>query len=597
LEGEQMKTKFFIKHLSMFLLPLFIPLIILGTLTILITQNFIKEDINKNSVNLLKQTKENIELILSETDPMSLVYGNDLKIIEALSSIMKNSSLTHEELISFEILKSFLNAPANARPYIDSFYIYLPNDNGRFLSSKQSLSELKTYYDTDWYERFIHQDGQIKRWIEPRLVKPFAFEQNPTRIVTIYQRINLINGVIVLNILPAYIENILKSLSTFPDQCILVVNENNQIIFSNWLPDYLKDLKLDSITKSDQAFYTIKTANESYTVSQLNSAKYGLKYMSVVPQSALYQVPFTIIKITMLLLLLSFVLGFVLAFYFTKNRYNQISNIIHIIDSAEKGSPLPALPDRIKDEYGYIIQNIVKTFIEQSYLKIQLSERRYKLQVAQLTALQSQINPHFLFNTLEAVNWETIALTGKPNQVTKIIDSLSEILRYSLTNPEERVSLHTEIKNLKSYLDIQKYRYEDKFDIIWDYDPKVVGCRVMKLLFQPFVENSIYHGIKEKEEHCLIKIKIRLVDSDLHVAIVDNGLGMNKDTLQMIRNNLANDKEYSEHIGMSNTNKRLQLAYGEDYGITIRSKEGFGTAVYIKIPLTVKGQDDERYEG
>ncbi|MCR8635063.1 sensor histidine kinase [Paenibacillus radicis (ex Xue et al. 2023)] len=581
-----MKTKFFIKHLSMFFLPLLIPLIILGTLSILITQNYIKEDINKSSVNLLKQTKENIELILSETDPMSLVYGNDFKIIEALSSIMKNNALSHEELISYGILKSFLSAPANARPYIDSFYIYLPNDTGRFISSKEGLSELNNYYDKEWFDRFIKQDANVKLWIEPRTVKPFAFEQIPTKIVTIYQRINSIDGVIVLNILPAYIENILKSLSTFPEQSILVVNENNQIIFSDKQPDYLKDLKLESINKSEQAFYTVNAAREAYIVTQLSSARYGWKYISIVPQRALYQVPFTIIQITVLLLLISFVLGFVLAFYFTKIRYKQISNIIHIIDSAENGSPLPALPDRVKDEYGYIIQNILKTFIEQSFLKIQLSERRYKLQVAQLTALQAQINPHFLFNTLETLNWETIALTGRPNQVTKIIDNLSEILRYSLTNPEELVSLNTEIKNLKSYIEIQKYRYEDKFDIIWDYDPKIIGYRVMKLLFQPFIENSIYHGIKEKEENCYIKIRIKAVGTELHIGIIDNGLGMNKDTLQMLRNDFDNEKEYSEHIGMRNTNKRLKLAYGEDYGVVIRSKEGYGTAVYMKIPMS-----------
>ncbi|MCS7459863.1 histidine kinase [Paenibacillus doosanensis] len=582
-----MKTRFFVKHLSMFLLPLLIPLIILGTLSILITQNYIKEDINKNSINLLKQTKENIELILSETDPMSLVYGNDQRVIEALAAMMRNSSLTHEEIISYTILKSFLSAPANARPYIDSFYIYLPNDNGRFISSKEGLTEFSAYYDTAWYNQFLQQDEHVNMWIEPRLVKPFSFEAQPTRLVTIYQRINSVNGLIVLNILPEYIEKMLKSLSTLPEQSILVVNENNEIVFSDKLPKYLNDmnLNLETINKSDEAFYTTKIDNEAYIVSQLNSARYGWKYISIVPQQALYQVPFTIIKLTILLLLLSFVLGFILAFYFARSRYKQISNVIHIIDSAESGHPLP---DRVKDkdEFGYIIQNIIKTFIEQSFLKVQLSERRYKLQVAQLTALQSQINPHFLFNTLETLNWETIALTGRPNQMTKIIDNLSEILRYSLTNPEEPVSLNKEIKNLKSYIEIQKYRYEDKFDMIWEYDPVVIGCRVMKLLFQPFVENSIYHGIKEKEESSLIKIRIELVGPDVHIGIIDNGLGMSRERLRKIRRDLNSDDEYSERIGMINTNKRLKLAYGEPYGIVIRSKQGWGTAVYIKLPMS-----------
>lgn len=581
-----MKTKFFIKHLTMFLLPMMIPIIILGSLAILISQNYIKEDINKNSVNVLRQTKENIELMLSETDPMRLVYDNDLKIIDTLSSIMRNRSLTHEELISYDLLKSFLSAPSNARPYIDSFYVYMDNDNGRFVSSKQGLSDIATYTDADWFEAFKRQDEGVKLWIEPRFVKTYAQDMQPARIVTIFQRINEGRGVLVLNIAPGYIENILKSLSTFPDQCILVVNEKNEIVFSDKRPAYLQDLPLARLTGSEQSFFTADGAGDAFIVSQLESKRYGWKYISIVPQRALYQVPLAIVKITILLLLLSFALGFGLAFYMTRQSYKQIFRIIRIIDSAESGSPLPVMSDRVKDEYGYIIQNIVKTFIEQSYLKVQLSERRYKLEAAQLTALQSQINPHFLFNTLETVNWETIALTGKPNQVTRIIDRLSEILRYSLTNPMETVTLATELNRLKSYLDIQAYRYDNKFNVLWDVDAEAESCKVMKLLLQPFVENSIYHGIKEKEAQGVIKIRVRRSGARLRLAVIDDGLGMSRELLRCMRQELGSDKPYSEHIGLYNTNKRLQLVYGEAFGITLRSKEGWGTAVYMTLPAS-----------
>lgn len=528
-----MKNTFFMKHLMMFLLPLLIPIIILGTLSILISQSYLKEDINKNSVNLLKQTKENIEFIVSETDPMMLVYDNDLKIIDALSSIMRNRSLSHEDLISFDLLKSFLNAPANARQYIDSFYIYLPNDNGRFISSKQGLSELKSYDDTQWFEQFQRQDEHVKLWIESRYIKSIGQNAEQQRRVTIYQRINNGRGVLVLNILPGYIENILRSLSTFPDQCILVVNEKNEIVFSDKQPAYLTSLDLASILPSGQTFYTVKTPDQSLIVTQLTSVRYGWKYISIVPQSALYQVPFQIIKITIWLLLISFILGSMLALYMTQRSY---------------------------------------------------SERRYKLQASQLMALQSQINPHFLFNTLETLNWETIALTGRPNQVTRIIDNLSEILRYSLTDPEESVTLDTEISSLEHYLQIQKYRYEDKFDVVLDYDSAVLHWKVMKLMLQPIVENSIYHGIKEKEGPGRIKIKIRQSGPYLDIAIVDNGLGMSREVLQLIRSNLNKEEGYSQHIGLLNTNKRLVLAYGETSRITIRSKEGWGTAIYFKVP-------------
>ena len=101
------------------------------------------------------------------------------------------------------------------------------------------------------------------------------------------------------------------------------------------------------------------------------------------------------------------------------------------------GEALPPLPSRVRDEYGYIQQNILKTFLEQSYLKMQLSEKRYRLQSMELLALQSQINPHFLYNTLDTLNWISIRLNGHPNQISTLLESLSSILRYSLGHPNE----------------------------------------------------------------------------------------------------------------------------------------------------------------
>jgi len=306
--------------------------------------------------------------------------------------------------------------------------------------------------------------------------------------------------------------------------------------------------------------------------------------VSVIPKRFLYKVPTQLLLLTGFLVLISFLLGLGITYYNTKRNYERLNNIISAFESAERGEPLPELPSHIKDEYGYILQNVVKTFIEQSYLKVQLSEKKYQLKAAEMMALQAQINPHFLFNTLKTIFWKSIALTGGQNEVSKMIEYLSEILNYSLSSSDELVTLSDEIKNTQCYIEIQKIRYRDKFGVIWQYDENITDYKVIKLLFQPFIENSIYHGIKEKESPSYIKIKIKENNGIIKISIIDNGIGIDPAKLKDIREKLKEKGDYTEHIGLFNTNRRLKLMYGEEYGIKLRSKSGLGTVVYIDIP-------------
>ncbi len=239
----------------------------------------------------------------------------------------------------------------------------------------------------------------------------------------------------------------------------------------------------------------------------------------------------------------------------------------------------------MRDEYGYIQQNILKTFLEQSYLKMQLSEKRYRMQSMELLALQSQINPHFLYNTLDTLNWISIRLNGHPNQISTLLESLSSILRYSLGHPNETATLAEEIANTRCYVTIQKVRYANKFDLFWEYDEDAGGLQLMKLLLQPLVENSLYHGIKVKKEGGLIKIRIHRCRDTLHIAVIDNGVGIQPERLAELRQEMSEEGEYSAKIGLCSTAKRLSLFYGGRAGLRILSRPGLGTAVKMELPL------------
>jgi len=583
-----MRRRFFFKNLAFFIIPLLIPLLIYGTLSIIFTENNIKKDINKSNIKLLNQAKENVELVLSQINNLSLIYDTNTDIGFEMDSIFQNTPSTYESNGIIKIIKGFMKADSIARPYIYSTYVYYDSADKNFFSSIDGIATINEVIDNSWFQNYKKKDRNINLWTETRKIKQYAFEEKPFQVISIYRRTLSRRGIIVLNILPGYIENILKNATPLADQSLLITNEDNEIFFKNSNIPYLKDIDLTKILKSPSDFFTMKFAGDYYIITKLQSKNYGWKYISIVPQHTLYELPLKLSSIMVMLLIAALIIGIILAYYITSKNSKQIYNIINILDSAEKGQPLPPLPDRIKDEYSYIINNILKTFIESSFIKIALSEKKFKMRTLELLALQSQMNPHFLFNTMKTIYWKSFSLTDGPNDVSEMIENLSDILNYSMGDPDKTVTIETEIKRTESYINIQKVRYKCKFDVIWEYDKEVLEYEVIKLLLQPLIENSIYHGIKGKEGFSLIKIKILILGSVIRFAIIDNGLGIKYDRLREIQCKLHEEGEFQQHIGLFNTNKRICLKYGDKYGITIRSKYGLGTVIYITIPTPKK---------
>lgn len=238
-----------------------------------------------------------------------------------------------------------------------------------------------------------------------------------------------------------------------------------------------------------------------------------------------------------------------------------------------------------KDELTYILQTIQRTADVRKDVDKELAERVRLLKKAQTVALQSQINPHFLNNTMETINWTAIELLGGKNEISKMAGSLSKMLRMTLENSDTVVPVGEEIRHSMYYLEIQKIRYEDKFDVVWKIAPEVESCRIIRVVLQPLIENAIYHGIKPLTNKGLLTIRGYLNGETAELSVEDNGLGMTPEELNRLRENINGDviKE-SAHIGLSNVNQRIRLYYGNEYGLIIDSREGVGTRVTIRFP-------------
>lgn len=586
------KMDTFKKNLLLFLVPLLIPLLTLGAFAIVITRHYIQDEINKNNFKILQQTQTNLELIFDELDSLNLNLGINPEIVIALKKIFDTpeSRINYEQYRFLKIFINSIEAPANARPYIHSIYLYFDNNQQKFLSSNKGLTALDDHNDYEWYRSYLqHKSSADNYWSEIRSLKDYQFLKEPTEVWTIYRKIYATTGfqkcigVIALNIYTDYLLDHLFQSETKADTTFLILDASNRLVFSR-NPDTFSGNWLAKFGAIREQSFIVKFNRTSYAAAQIYSEKYRLRYISIIPLKTLNKIPFELQKLTLLLLAVSFGLGLLLTYYLTRKNHNQVKDIVALIDSATQGCPLPDFPASIRDEYSYITHNILRTFIEQNYLKTQLSERKYRLQFMELLALQSQINPHFLFNTLETIKWKVIQYTVQPNEAGKMIENLADILQYSLESPGKKVTVEDEISNTRNYIGIQKIRYSDKFDIIWQYDEEVKRLSIIRLVFQPLIENAIYHGIKEKDGQSLIKIKIRQKGPMVKICIIDNGVGIPKERLNRIKYNLSSDNNEGSHIGLYNTNKRLTLTYGPSAALHIRSKVNFGTVVFFQIP-------------
>lgn len=238
-----------------------------------------------------------------------------------------------------------------------------------------------------------------------------------------------------------------------------------------------------------------------------------------------------------------------------------------------------------RNELEYILDSIQKTVKAKKNVEMELAERVRLLKKAQAVALQSQINPHFLNNTLETINWMAIGLLDGKNEISHMVGALSKMLRMSMENSDTVVAVRTETEHCKYYVEIQKSRYEDKFDVRWEIPEEVMDCQVIRIVLQPLVENAIYHGIKPMSGKGEILIKGRIEKESVFLTVRDNGIGMSESRLMELRESLRSDSiRESRHIGISNVNQRLKLYYGEEYGLEVDSIEGRGTSVTMRIP-------------
>ena len=539
--------------------------------------------------NTLKNIREEIAL------ENSYIFDNSVNIIDrtlmevdTLSSSLASNESTQLYTINNVSTDSFktISRLAKTLPiiyrYIDSIYIYSePTDTVIMDNNSIPLSDLS---DTDWISAY-HAVTSPKGTIIPRS-KNNVYPQLITIIKPIYVADEK-KGAIIMNINAQSIYNSMLYQQYKDGRLFFLINADNKIIISSELSyfnTYPDNIGLNTLTIESNPKNSVYEINDkNYVVLSGDSAISDYKYISAYPLE-LYKHKLSTMKLQIIgILLLLMIIIFILAYVASVRSYSPLNEIISFLDNSQP--PADSIEEEDKNELMYIINSIQTHINDKTKMAEILEERMKLLRKSQYDMLQTQINPHFLYNTLETINWMAYNMSNSENPVSKSLINLASFFRNTLTSGYF-VSIENEIKYTKEYVNILALRYGDLFDMEWDIDESILSYTIIKICLQPIIENAVYHGIKQKNDKGLIKIKGLCDDNNIILIVSDDGIGIEKDALDELNKTLSETSFTNEksHIGLSNVNQRIKIIFGDSYGIHVESTVGVGTDVYVTIP-------------
>lgn len=268
----------------------------------------------------------------------------------------------------------------------------------------------------------------------------------------------------------------------------------------------------------------------------------------------------------------------------TKNLMSSINSLVEVMKIAEEGTLSIRAADKKSPTEIRIIETQFNTMMEKlEYSLVREKEAVERQKDAEIKALEAQINPHFLYNTLDTINW--MAIDKEEYEISKSITALATILRYGIDNSNAIVNVGREVEWLKQYLFLQQTRLKNSFECEINVASEVIGVKIHKLLFQPFVENAILHGYEAKKGVHLLKIEIFLQDEKLRIQIWDNGIGMPQELIRQINEGIYLQNSKKNCIGMENAITRIKMYYGEEAYVKVESEIGEYTCVQLCLPV------------
>lgn len=399
------------------------------------------------------------------------------------------------------------------------------------------------------------------------------------------------SGILIVMVNTSWFKTVFSGLVNDDMKKTAIISKDKQVVLSQaGAEDYQLSDELFEEMSYDHGW--IADNEQNTLISYVTVSKTGWKIVSYIPLSVLFR-DVEDLKHKIILALVCAVLFLLLvSFYISFDFVASINKIVDGMTKLKEGQENVSVELKRKDELGFMGDTFNKMVKEITTLQKWVLREQLTRKDSQIKALQSQINPHFLFNTLETINW--MAQLNHAPEISETVTALASLMEASMARTGKYITLGEEFRYIDNYILILKKRFGDRLELIKEIDERVLGVKVPRLLIQPLVENAANHGVANMRSKGIVRLTAVKSGDFVNITVEDNGVGIDPDELEMINERLAmNDDDYFKEeennrrhgIGLENVNRRIKLFYGQQYGLKIESKEGCYTRVYVDIPL------------
>lgn len=365
-----------------------------------------------------------------------------------------------------------------------------------------------------------------------------------------------------------------------------VLDQDNQFYFSGnddvLNRDNTAEITPNLDTRERDGNFSVKLSSQEYLTVYSDSEDGRWRFLSLIPEALLEKTVVETRNLSLLLAVIAFLFSVGLIFAMIRGQLRPLQVLAKQMKSVGKGNFKTRVDSGGNAEVNNLSRqfNLMTEHIDELIQKNYISELNEK--TARLKALEAQINPHFLYNTLQAISTEAV-LSGQ-NTIHQMVEALASMLRYSVLE-KDMVPIKTEIKHVQDYLFLQTARFEDRLFYRIEVDPESETIMIPKISIQVLVENSIKHGLENSIGQICIAVKAGIANGALHISVTDNGRGMTPEKLEEVRQMTKFDRADTSEIGLTNLASRLNILYGGQASFAINSELGIGTTVELTIPL------------
>ncbi|MEK3686450.1 sensor histidine kinase [Paenibacillus sp. FSL R10-2736] len=567
-----LRTKFIV----LFCLLITVPFLVIGTISYKKYTAGVERSTVELSNQVVSQININLEHYIKELDRLTLtpLYDEDMMQIlrKHSGSGSANTYLTTDETLKMNL---FISSLAFDRGEIESILVFT-NDGGIFSNLDQSVRKRWDRSMADWMEAVEQEDGGLA------ILPPHAaayYTEAKQGIISVARVIrepytNDMLGIVKVDLTARGFGSIVSTVRSSGSGLLQITGKDQVMLYSG--PDGLPD------------------SSESYITASAHSSYTGLKVTSLIPRTQLREDARELTNSTLIVSIVALMAAYAAAILLSNRLIKPIAHLQSKMRQVKRGLFLERATVTTSDEIGQLTEGFNTMIGEIDRLVKEVYETRLKEREAELLALQSQIHPHFLYNTLEMVNM--LALQGNTRELSGVVTSLGKLLRYTVGHQEQMVYVLDEVRFVEAYLRIQGMRLGDKLQAVIHIDSSFDYCVVPKLILQPLIENVIEHAMGQDKLQLALTASVE--EEDLVLSVKDDGLGITGERMRELEEQLYQNKSrpateteqggfgrIQKGFALRNVHQRLRLLYGEPYGLTLDHTAERGVTVSLRLPM------------